>query len=466
MHTLSTTQMIKNPLGTEKIGKLLRNFTVPSIISMLAIAVYNIIDQIFIGQGVGYLGNAATSVVFPMMSLCMSVSILLGSGASAYAALKMGAGKEHLVETAFGNMLTLLTVFGLFLTIFGLMFLEPLLSAFGASEASMPYAKSYGGIILMGTLLQVWSVGLSNMARTDGAPAFAMYTILLGIVLNFILDPIYIFVFNWGVSGAAVATVQSQLLSCLLLFWYFTKKSRHMHLRTDTFKLNWDTCRQIVYLGASGFLLQIVITLTWIVMNNSLMHYGDLSSVGGDIAISSMGVILKINMILIAFSIGIGIGAQPILGFNYGAGLCQRVKKTYLTATLWATVIVFVFWVICMIFPQYIFAVFGGDNEIFADFSTKAMRIYSAVLFCVAFRVTGSSYFQATGQPVRAIISSLARSLALIPLVLILPLFFGLDGILYAGPVSDLTSVLITGVLIYGELKKLNHRMTQHASNG
>ena len=449
-----------NPLGYQPVGKLLTSFAVPSVVSMLAMAVYNIVDQIFIGQGVGYLGNAATTIVFPMMTISLSVAILFGGGGAAYAAIRLGEKKEDLAEKALGNILILMTIFGVFLTCAGLFFLEPLLRLFGATHATMPYAKTYGSIILMGTLFQLWSIGLSNMSRTDGSPKFSMYTILLGVLINFILDPIYIFIFKWGVAGAAIATVESQLISTALLLWYFLKKSKHMRLKREALQLDWTVCKNVIYLGVSSFILQISAALLQVIMNNSLVYYGNLSPVGGDVALSAMGIILKLHMIILAFCVGIGIGAQPILGFNYGARQFKRVKKTYVLAVVIASLIAFIGWIVCMIFPTQILWFFGSDHAGFNAFAVHAMRVFTAGIFCAGFQVTASSYFQATGQPVKAVVLSLSRSvLALIPLVLILPLFWGLEGILYAGPGADLIAVLIAGILIFRELKHLKKRI-------
>ena len=449
-----------NPLGYKPIGKLLKNFAIPSIVSMLAMAIYNIVDQIFIGQGVGYLGNAATTIVFPIMTISLSVAILLGGGAAAYAAIRLGEKKEDLAEKALGNILILMTIFGVFLTCAGLLFLEPLLKMFGATHATMPYAKTYGSVILLGTLFQLWSIGLSNMSRTDGSPKFSMYTILLGVIINFVLDPIYIFVFNWGVAGAAVATVESQLISTILLIWYFLRKSKHMRLKREIIQFDWQICKEIVYLGISSFILQISVALLQVIMNNSLVYYGNLSSVGGDVALSAMGIILKLHMIILSFCVGIGVGAQPILGFNFGARQFKRVKKTYVLAAFLASGVTLIGWGLCMLFPTQILWFFGTEHSVFNDFAVHAMRVFTAGIFCAGFQVTASSYFQATGQPKKAVILSLSRTvLALIPLILILPLFFGLEGILYAGPCADFISVTIAAVLIYKELKHLKRKI-------
>lgn len=449
-----------NPLGYQPIGKLLKNFAVPSVVSMLAMAVYNIVDQIFIGQGVGYLGNAATTVAFPIMTISLSVAILFGGGGAAYAAIRLGEKRLDLAEKALGNIVMLLTLCGFLITVCGLLFLEPLLRTFGATAASMPYAKTYGSIILMGTIFQLWSIALSNMCRTDGSPQFSMYTILLGVVINFILDPIYIFILGWGVAGAAIATVESQLISTVLLLWYFLKKSKHIRLKRSALQLDKAVCKNIIYLGISSFILQVSVALLQVVMNNLLVYYGNLSPVGGDVALSAMGIILKLHMIILAFCVGIGIGAQPILGFNYGARQFKRVKKTYVLAACVASGIAFLGWLICMLFPTQILSLFGDAHTSFNTFAVHAMRVFTAGIFCAGFQVTASAYFQATGQPKKAVILSLSRSvLALIPLILILPLFFGLEGILYAGPSADLIAVSVAGILIFKELKRLKQHI-------
>ncbi len=451
-----------NPLGYLPIGRLLLSFSVPSVISMLVNAVYNIVDQIFIGQGVGELGNAATTVSFPVATIILAFATLIGSGGSAYAALKMGEGKHEEANRTLNNVFILSLGAGVLILALGLLFLEPMLRAFGAGPEVMPYAKDYASILLIGAPFNIMGITLSNMARTDGNPKLSMYGILVGAVLNTILDPIYIFVFHWGVKGAAVATITSQMISAVILLVYFTRHSKHMRFRLSLMKPAGSICGKVVTLGVSSGITQTVAVVMQIVMNNSLAHYGALSEVGDVTAQAAMGIVTKIAMILLAFCIGIGIGAQPILGFNRGARQFQRVKGTYLRAVLAATVAVGVGWLLCQSIPHLILKIFGEASATFTAFAVRCMRTYLFGIFCAGFQVVSTNYFQATGQPLKAsLLSMLRQLLLLIPLLLILPLFWGLDGILYAGPIADISSGVIVALFVIPEMKKLERQVRE-----
>lgn len=453
-HTL---EQAGNPLGYATIGKLLRKFALPAVISMLVNAVYNIVDQIFIGQGVGYLGNAATTVAFPVVTIILAVSTLLGAGGSAYAAIKLGEKREEEAEKTLGNLFTLLMGSGIVVMILGLIFLDPMLRLFGATDNIMEYSRQYTSILLLGAPFNMLGIGFSNMARTDGNPSLSMYSILVGAILNTILDPIYIFVFHWGVVGAAIATITSQIISAVVLMVYFLKKGT-MRLKWKNLRLDRGICQAVMSLGISSGITQIASTILQIVLNNSLVFYGEQTTVGGDVALSAMGIVSKISMILVSICVGIGIGSQPILGFNKGAGNLERIRQTYLRAISIATLVSVAGCLMCQIFPNQILMLFGNADSNFTDFAVKCLRIYMIGVFTSGFQVVSTSYFQATGQPLKAsILSMLRQLLILIPMVLILPLFFGLDGILYAGPVADLSSAVVVVFLAGHELKRLNH---------
>lgn len=444
-----------NPLGYEPITKLLARFALPAIVSMLVNAVYNIVDQIFIGQGVGYLGNAATTISFPIVTIILAISTLLGAGGSAYAAIKLGEKKEEQAERTLGNVFVLTVIAGIIVMAAGFLFLDPMLRLFGATDNTILYARQYTSIILLGVPFNMLSVVLSNMARTDGNPSLSMYAIIVGAVLNTILDPIYIFVFHWGVTGAAVATITSQIISAIVLFIYFLKKG-NMRLKLNNLKLDGALCSHVVTLGVSSGITQMAATVLQIVMNNSLVHYGNLASVGGDVALSAMGVVSKISMILLAVCVGIGIGSQPILGFNKGAEKPDRVRKTYFSAIIMATAVSVVGWLGCQLFPELILSLFGTQDAEFTAFAAKCLRIYMLGIFTSGYQVVTTSYFQSTGQPLKASVLSLLRQMILlIPLILVLPLVFGLDGILYSGPIADGVSAVIVFLFSFHELNKL-----------
>lgn len=456
-HETITTE---NPLGFQPIRKLLLSFAIPAIIGVLVNSVYNIVDQIFIGQGIGYLGNAATTVTFPLMTIVMAFATMIGSGGSAYAAIKLGEKHEEEAELTLNNLVTMSLGVGIIIMIIGLVFLTPLLRAFGATDTILPYAKDYASIILIGVPFSIFGIAMSNMARTDGNPRLSMYGVLVGAVLNTILDPIYIFVFHWGVKGAAIATITSQILSAAILAWYFWKRG-HIRFRLSKMKLVPGVYKNALALGMSSGLTQLVACVMQVVMNNSLVYYGNQSVVTGEVALSAMGIVMKIVMILGSVCIGFGVGAQPILGYNYGAQKHLRIRKTYYMAVFAATISITAGWVICQTIPHLILQLFGGGNAQFNEFAAKCMRIYLGGIFCAGFQIVSTNYFQATGQPVKASLLSILRQLVLlVPLLLILPLFFGLDGILYAGPVADIGSAVIVFCFIVPEMRKLNNKIS------
>ena len=446
----------KNPLGYQPIGHLLMRFAIPSVVSMLVNALYNIVDQIFIGTGVGYLGNAATTVSFPLQTIILALGTMIGAGASAYAAIKLGEKREQEAEHTLGNAFFMLVLAGIIIMVVGLVFLEPILYLFGATAKNFAYSQDYASIILLGTVFNLLGIGLSNMARTDGSPNIAMLSMIAGAVLNTILAPIYIFVFHWGVKGAAIATITSQIIGAVILVYYFLKKST-MRLHISQMKIKKTIFVSILSLGFSSCITQTAATIMQVVMNNSLVYYGDLTSITGDVALSAMGIVLKISMIITSICIGIGIGAQPILGFNKGARQPKRIKETYKKASSIAVLTSIIGWGVCIAIPGVILSLFGSSDPVFSTFAQRAMRIYMLGIFTAGFQITATSYFQATGQPLKASVLSMMRQLILlIPLILILPLFFGLDGILFAGPIADISSGIVVFVFISKEMKKLN----------
>lgn len=451
----------ENPLGVRPVKGLLFSFSIPAIISCLVNSVYNIVDQIFIGQGVGYLGNAATTIAFPLMTIIMAFATLIGSGGSAYAALRLGEGRKREALLTLNNLLVIAIGLGILLAATGLIFLKPILTLFGATETTMPYAIDYTSIVLMGVPFSVISIALSNMARTDGHPRMSMYGILIGAALNTVLDPIYIFVLGWGVKGAAIATVTAQFVSTVVLCYYFLKKGR-MRFTRRFMKPVGRVWYKIFSLGISSGITALVACIMQVVMNNSLVYYGNQTEITGDVALSAMGIVMKIAMILASVCIGFGIGAQPILGFNLGAKKYTRVRHTYLLAVSIATGSILIGWAVCQLAPHVVLSLFGKENQTFTDFAVRCLRIYLGGIFCAGFQIVSTNYFQATGQPLKASLLSMLRQLILlIPLLLILPLFFGLNGLLYAGPCADISSAVIVALFILPEMRKLNRRIAE-----
>lgn len=458
-------EAVKNPLGYKPVKSLLITFSIPAIVSCLINSIYNIVDQIFIGQGVGYLGNAATTVAFPIMTIILAFGTLIGAGSSAYASIKLGEKKEEEAERTICNAFLFTIIVSIILVILGLIFLKPLLSLFGATENIMPYAIDYTSIILIGTPFNLISIVFSNLARTDGHPRLSMYGMLIGAILNTILDPIYIFVFHWGVTGAAIATITSQIISAVVLVQYFIRPSKnpnHMRLKLSYMKMDFRRIGSFLTLGISSGITQSVACIMQVVMSNSLVYYGNQNPIGGDVALSAMGIVMKIAMIMAAFGVGVGIGAQPILGFNKGAQKYDRILQTYKLAVIYATALIFIFWIICQLMPETIISIFGKENAEFTDFAVKCLRIYLFSIFFAGFQIVSTTYFQATGQPMKAsILSMLRQLLLLIPLIIILPMFMGLDGILFSAPIADSASAVIVAFFIVPEIKKLKRLVNE-----
>lgn len=454
-------QQHSNPLGYAPIGQLLLKFALPSVTAMIINAVYNIVDQIFIGNGVGYLGNAATTIAFPIVSIILAISTLFGAGGSAFAAIKLGEGKENQAEATLCNSLLISIIIGIIMTAAGLIFLDPIVKMFGASDDTIKYAKQYSSIILMAAPFNIVGIVLSNFARTDGNPVLSMYSMLVGAGLNVLLDPLFIFVFKMEVAGAAYATAISQILSAVILIYYFIRKS-NMRITRPGMKFSFFTLKNIVALGISSCVLHLASTALNIILNNVLVYYGNQSSVGGDIALSAMGIVLKISMIVISVCVGISTGSQPILGYNRGANLPGRVRKTYITSLLISFSVTIIGWILFETIPDKILLLFGKENQVFTDFAVRSMRLYLGGIFVAGIQISTTGYYQATGQPLLANIMSLLRQvLLLIPLLLILPRFMGLDGVLYAGLFADLiTGVIVSAFIVY-EFKRLNRSVLQ-----
>lgn len=445
----------ENQLGRDPIGKLLLKFALPSITSMVVNAIYNIVDQIFIGQGVGYLGNAATTIAFPIVTILLAVSTLIGAGGSAFASIKLGERQEREAERVLGNSFVISVAIGVFMMVAGLLFLDPLVKVFGASDATIEYARNYTIYILLAAPFNILGVVLSNFARTDGNPMLSMYSLVAGAVLNVILDPIFIFIFNWGVMGAALATAISQVLSAVILIWYFTRRST-MRFSKDSVKLRFYVLKNICSLGISSCVLNLATTILNIVLNNVLTTYGNLSDVGGDMALSAMGIVLKVSMIIISVCVGIGIGSQPILGFNKGANQPERVLKTYLMAAGIGLSVTILGWILCQTIPHMVLRIFEKENQTFMDFAVRCMRIYMGGVFVAGLQIVTTNYFQATGQPLKANIMSLLRQIIfLIPLLLILPKFMGLDGVLYSGMIADIAAGIVVFIFAVIEVRKI-----------
>lgn len=365
----------ENPLGYEKISTLLKGFAIPSVIAMLVSSLYNIVDQIFIGQGVGYLGNAATNVAYPLTTICLAIALLIGIGSASRFSLYLGGGMKDKAAKVVGNGVCMMFAFGILYTVLVEIFLVPMLTAFGATADVMPYAISYTRITAVGMPLLIVTNAMSNLARADGSPKYSMTCMLVGAILNTILDPIFIFVFDMGVAGAAIATVIGQFFSFLMALryiWHF----KNVELERSHFRLSLEESLSTASLGMSNSLNQVAITLVQIVLNNSLTYYGAQSAYGMEIPLAACGIVMKTNAILLSIIIGISQGSQPIIGFNYGAAQYDRVRKTYKLAIQCDLVISAIGFCLFQFFPRQILSLFGSGDALYYEFATRFMRIF------------------------------------------------------------------------------------------
>ncbi len=451
MEAVSETKL----LGSAPVRGLVMKYAIPSVISLLVNSLYNIVDQIFIGQGVGYLGNAATNIIFPLMVVALAFALLIGDGAAAYLSLKLGQGQHEEARKGVGNALTLLIIFGVGFMLIGMFFLEPLVHLFGATENSLPYAMDYGRIIVLGLPFVVIGTGLNSCIRAGGSPKVAMVSMIAGAVVNTVLDPIFIFVLGWGVEGAAWATILGQILTFAISMAYLPKV-KAVRIKRKDIKLIPKTAKILMGYGISSFITQIAVTVTILVANNMLVQYGSLSIYGPDIPLAAFGIVMKVNQILLSFMIGFGLGAQPIVGFNYGAGHGRRVAQAYKISAICATIVAAVGFVMFQFFPQTIINLFGSEDGLYNQFAQESFRVFLMLCLLNGFQMVTGIFFQALGKPVKSAVVTLSRQLLLlVPAMLILPNFLGVEGILWAGPVADLIAFIIALALSIGEMKHL-----------
>jgi len=440
-------------LGEGSIPSLLLRFSAPAIVGMLAQALYNVVDRIFVGQAIGPEGIAAATVSFPFFLLLMAFGMLIGFGAAALVSIRLGEQKKDEAEKVLGNALVLLIGVALLMTAIGLALLAPLLKVFGASKQILPYAEDYLQIIVLGSVFQCVGFGLNAIIRGEGNPRIAMLTMLIGAGLNTVLDPVFLFIFGWGMRGAATATVLSQAASATWVLSYFLSRRSLLGLHARNLRLRRYVCASIVAVGFPPFAMQIAASVMNAILNNQLRVYG------GDLAISVMGIVWAVALFVAMPIFGINQGAQPIIGYNYGAGQFDRVKKTLQTAILAATGIVVTGFLVVMVFPSHVIWLFNRQDDALLKLGTYAIRICLVMMPVIGFQIVGASYFQAVGKPKQAMLLSLSRQvLLLIPAILILPRFFGLDGLWAAMPTADLASSILTGIWLFMELRNLGTR--------
>ena len=449
----------ENILGTEKIGKLMIKFSIPCIISMLVNALYNIVDQIFIGWGVGYLGNGATNVVFPLTVICLAFALMLGDGSSAFLSLKLGEKKKKEAERGVTNGLIAVVIIAILFCVITLCFLPQLLNIFGCTDNLRQYALDYGYIIAIGLPFTMIGTALNSIIRADGNPKFAMISMLAGAILNTILDPLFIFAFNMGIKGAAIATVISQFVNFALNAIYI-KNLKSVTITKDSLKPDFAIIRKVSMLGVSSFITQMSFVIVMAVENNLLKKYGALSKYGADIPITVFGIVMKVNQILTSIIIGLAVGSQPILGYNYGAERYDRVKSTLKRILSVSVIISTIAFILFQTIPDKLITIFGSStDENYMEFACVAFRTYLALCILNGIQIPSGIFFQAIGKSFNSALLSLSRQIIfLIPGMLIFGNLFGIKGLLYSGPFGDGLAFVISVILLIIEIKKLGKK--------
>ncbi len=455
---LKTTQRKPIDFENDKIGGLLFKFAIPCIFSLLISALYNIVDQIFIGNSeVGYLGNAATSVVFPLTMLAMAFAWCFGDGAAAFMSLCQGKKDDKSAHIAVGNSILWSFIIGCLFMLVCYLARRPILYLFGASDKSIDYAETYFNIVM--AVLPFFMVynAVNSTIRADGSPAYAMFSTLTGAIINIILDPIFIYVCKLGIAGAAWATIIGQLASCVLTCCYFFK-SKTFKLKLSSFKPDFKVFSKVLKLGISTFITQISIVVTTLLYNVILKKYGALSKYGEDIPIAVIGIVMKVFTIVISIVVGIIIGAQPIIGYNYGAQNYARVRKTLTICLIITAIVGLISTVVFEACPDAVISLFGSESELYREFARKTFRIFLMLVTFTCIIKLSSIFFQAIGSPVKSAICSLVRdTVCLVPLVIGLPVAMGIDGALWAAPIADGIAMAVTAVFViqfYTELRK------------
>ena len=444
-----------NMMGTKSIPKLLLSLAIPAIIANLVNSLYNIVDQIFIGHGVGYLGNAATSVAFPLTTICMAIGLMVGLGASANFNLEIGRKNPEKAKMIVGTASTLLVASGLVIMVITNVFLKDLLYLFGATELTIDYAVEYTRITSFGIPFLLFSTGFNPIIRADGSPIYSMLSVLTGAILNTILDPIFIFVCDWGMAGAAWATLISQIVAatmCALYFIWF----KNVRVKIKDFIPKFSIAKIIATVGMSSFIFQISTMVIQIVSNNMLKKYGADSIYGSDIPIAIAGIVSKISLIFLAVIIGIIQGAQPIFGYNYGAKNYKRVRDTLKLAIISSFIFSLFAFALFMFAPRPLISLFGEGSELYFEFGTKYLRVFLFFTFLNGVQIASTTFFQAIGKAVKgAILSLIKQVIFLLPLLIVLPIFMGVEGVMFAAPISDLIAFISAAIMLFFELKHM-----------
>lgn len=446
----------KNPLGEQPVNRLLSQFAIPSIISMLVGSLYNIVDQFFIGQRVGELGNAATNIAFPLSTSCLALALLIGIGGSSAFNLAMGSGDDKKAVHLLGNAVVLLAGSGLFLSIITFLFLKPLLLFFGSPKAVLPFAIEYTKVTAFGFPFLLLGTGGGHLIRADGRPRMTMVCNLIGAVINTVLDALFVFGLNLGMTGAALATVIGQMVSGIMAI-ICLMHGKTVSIHKEHLFVKWENVTRIASLGMAPCSNQVAMMVVQIIMNQSLKHYGSHSIYGENIPIACAGIITKVNMIFMSFVIGLSQGLQPIASFNYGAGKEGRVKEAYIKAVSIGAVLAVIAFFMFQFFPRQIISIFGDGSELYYQFAIRYFHVFLFFTFVNFMQPITSNFFTAIGKPKVGSFLALTRQiLFLLPLILLFPLFLGIDGIMYAGPVADCLAAVVCFIMVYRELRNFN----------
>lgn len=449
---------------TEPIGRLMLKFSLPAIASMVVNSIYNIVDQIFIGQGVGVYGNAATNLTFPLVTISMAIGTLIADGCVAYFSLKLGQKNYEEAARTMGNGISISLLAGLLITLSMELLLEPVLRLCGGAKVASEtfgYALEYAGITLLGIPFVCISMTVSSIIRAQGDPRYAMISNISGCLLNVVLDAWFVLGLGWGVAGAAWATIIGQVLNFVLAVAYIPR------LKGIEFKREYavpkaKTLFAFLPLGISSFFTQFGSTIVVICMNNLTVKYGIESIYGPDIPLAAFGIVMKVNSIIVSVMVGLGIGSQPIVGYNYGARNFRRVRATYLRTIIVGLIVGFIGWLCFQLFTQDIINIFGQEDELYNDFALKCFHIFLGVIFLVGFLIPSGIFFQSIGKPQKAMICTLTRQLIyFLPCAYILSGIIGIDGLLYAGPVGDCLAAVTVSVLMSGEMRIINRSIKE-----
>ena len=454
-------------LAEEKISKLLLRFSIPCIMSLLVSSLYNIVDQIFIGRGVGYLGNGATNVVFPITIISLAIALMLGDGSAAYLSLCQGKKDTKSGNKSMGNVMMLLLASGLLMAIIFAILKSQILIAFGATPNNLSYANEYFDFIILGIPFFVIGNGLNSIIRADGSPQFAMITTLAGCVINVILDPVAIFALHMGMKGAAIATIAGQIVTAVCGVFYILFKAKSFKLSLKNMIPDMEIISRFVPLGISSFLTQISIVVIMGVMNNVLVKYGAMSKYGADIPLTVVGIVMKVFQIVVSICIGIAAGSQPIVGYNYGAGQYRRVKELFTTIIKAEAIVGAISLFMFEVFPLQITSIFGSEDGLYNEFAVLSFRVFLSMIILTCIQKSTSVFLQSLGKPVMSMGLSLLRDFILsVPLAIILPMFFGVEGALLSGPVADIVTTVAVLIMAHITIKELDEKSMDSAEEG